>query len=199
MTKNKVAWVAWVEESDATGDVAEAYAGVAGPDGTVENLYKGMSLTPKVIGPADEHYLALLHNSASPLAPWLAELVATYVSILCGSRYAAINPGENFEHYFGDRKKSSAVLAMLREGQISKAGLAVDACAALEFTRKISCSPDKMSKEDIDTLRQSGFCDVGISYIAQIAASFAYWARITNALGIQPGDKIGLSERPLET
>ncbi|MFS4583652.1 peroxidase-related enzyme [Phaeobacter sp. C3_T13_0] len=196
MTKEKVAWVSWVAEQDATGELAEAYKAVTMSDGQVENLYKAMSLTPRVIKPADEHYLALLHDPASPLKPWLAELVATYVSILCGSQYAALNHGENFEHYFGDRDVSGRILNGLRLGHYEYA-LTEDARASLTFTKKLSLTPGEMSQQDINALRHAGLCDISISYIAQIAASFAYWARITNALGIQPGEQIGLSGRPL--
>ena len=197
MSQDEVAWVRWIEEQDATGDVAAAYAAVAAADGQVENLYKAMSLTPGVIGPADAHYLALLHNPASPLRPWFSELVATYVSILCGSRYAVLNHGENFEHYFGDRQISGRILDELHKGVFDEA-IPEDARAALAYARKLSLSPQDMSRQDIDDLRQAGFCDTEISYIAQIAASFAYWARITNSLGIAPGDRVGLTDKPLD-
>ena len=195
MKQDDLAWVRWVAEPDATGELAEAYAAVAAPDGQVENLYRAMSLTPRVIRPADAHYLAVLHNPASPLQPWLAELIATHVSILCGSRYAALNHGENFEHHFGDRQASGRILEALRADQFDDA-LPEEARAALAFTRKLSLSPQDMSRQDIDGLRQAGFCDTAISYIAQIAASFAYWARITNALGIGLGDRIGVTGSP---
>ncbi len=198
MPNKSVAWVKCIEEQDATGDVAKAYAHVAGPDGVVENLYKAMSLTPGVIKPADDHYLALLHNKSSPLEPWLSELIATYVSILCGSEYAALNHGENFEHHYGNRQESSTILRSLYDSEPKVKGLPAATCVAIDFTRKLSLSPQQISSTDIDQLRAVGFCDTSISYIAQIAASFAYWARITNALGIELGDTIGLTGKPTE-
>ena len=183
-----VAWIDTVDEKDATGEVAAAYARAAGPDGTVENLYKAMSLTPAVIKPADEHYLALLHDPGSPLAPWLAELLATHVAMLCGSRYVEMNHGRNFRTHFGDDRRSRTVLEALRNGRPGESGLEVDEQEAVEFARKLTLFPERMSREDIETLREVGFDDTAISYIAQISASFAYWSRITNALGIRLDD-----------
>lgn len=184
MERRHVAWVETVDERDAAGNVAAAYARVAGPDGRVENLYKAMSLTPAVIGPADDHYRALLHDPSSPLAPWLSELLATYVAILCGSRYARVNHGRNFAVCFGDHKQSERILEALTQGKLETAGLEVDALEALAFTRKLSLAPQTVCREDVERLRAAGFDDTAVSYIAQIAASFAYWARITLALGI---------------
>ena len=53
-----------------------------------------------------------------------------------------------------------------------------------------------MSPADIANLRDVGFTDDAISQIAQVAASFSYWARIINALGIRLGDTIGLNGVP---
>ena len=193
MTDKGVAWVDWISEAEATGAVAEAYAGVADSDGSVENLYKAMSLTPGVIKPADDHYLALLHNPDCPLDPWLAELIATYVAILCSSDYAAKHHGENFHRYFEDRTRSMRILNALTTDDEILPPLSGGAATALTFTRKLSLSPQDMNHKDIDALRAAGHNDVAISYIAQIAASFAYWSRITNALGIVLEDAIGLT------
>lgn len=189
-----VAWVKVVAEEQAQGDLARAYASVADSDGRVENLYKAMSLTPLVIKPADNHYRALLHDPASPLEPWLAELIATHVSILCGSRYAETNHAENFAHYFGDRDRSSEILAALRGGHPEQTGLEQPAQTALCFAHKLTLRPENVSREDIVALRVAGFEDTEISYIAQIASSFAYWARITIALGIAQDETIGLTK-----
>ena len=197
MNEKAIAWVETIEEINAEGEVALAYAGVAGLDGKVENLYKAMSLTPGVIKPANDHYLALLHNPAAPLKPWLAELIATYVAILCGSDYAALNHGENFEHYFADRSRSTVILAALRDGDHNCLNLPEDVRAAMDFTKKLSLHPQLVTQDDVVSLRDVGYDDTTVSNIAQIAASFAYWARITIALGIAAEDTIGITQVPV--
>jgi uncharacterized peroxidase-related enzyme len=197
LTKQKppVAWVKTVDETGARGAVARAYDAVADASGKVENLYKAMSLTPDVIRPADEHYLALLHNPASPLEPWLAELVSTYVGILNGSRYAVLNHAENFHHHFGDRVRSGAIMQALEAETWRELDLAPQTLAALSFAKKLSLKPADFTETEIMALREVGFDDTSISYLAQLVASFAYWSRITVALGIRLGDTVGFAAK----
>ena len=190
-----IAWVAVIAEDAAEGDLKAAYDAVRGPDGRVENLYLAMSQTPQAIGPADAHYRSVLHNPDNPLEPWLAELVATQVAILCGSRYAAANHGENVRLLHGDRTAADAMLAALEDGGWEERG-PPRVRAALAYARKLTLEPQAMEQADVEALRRAGFGDKAISYIAQIAASFAYWARITNGLGIRLGETVGLAGTP---
>lgn len=189
-----IAWIEVISQEEATGDLADAYDALKGADGRVENLYLAMSQTPQVLQPADAHYVAVLHNPDNPLEPWLAELVATYVAILCGSNYAAINHGDNVRFRHPDTAEALAILASVRDGSWSDLLKGTRAGAALAYTQKLSLAPARMCADDIAALRAAGFDDKSISYIVQIAASFAYWARITNGLGIRLGETIGLAK-----
>ncbi|UWQ93800.1 peroxidase-related enzyme (plasmid) [Rhodobacteraceae bacterium M382] len=191
MGDKQIAWVQVIPQDHASGDLSKAYDAVKGKDGQVENLYLAMSQTPRAIQPADAHYLALLHNPDNPLPCWLAELVSTYVAILCGSDYAAANHGANFIMYLGDPVRGEAILQSLRDGQLEGLGDA-STQAALTYTRKLSLHPDQMTEDDVKALRQVGFCDKGISYLIQLVAAFAYWARMINGLGTQLGGTVGL-------
>ena len=188
-----IAYVDVIAQPDATGTLATVYDAVKGADGQGENLYLAMSQTPLAIKAADDHYKALLHNSDNPLDPWLSELIATYVAILCGCTYAAANHGENFRMYLNDDKMADTLLAALTSETWDKLDIDPRSKAALHYTRKLTTTPDQVDAEDLHSLRQVGFGDKGISYLVQLAASFAYWARIINGLGIRVGDTIGLS------
>lgn len=194
--ENGIAWVEVIPQDRAFGELASAYDAVKGRDGRVENLYLAMSQTPKAIQPADALYLALLHNPDNPLEPWLAELVSTYVAILCRSDYAAANHGANFIMYLGDKPLGEAILQALRDDDLSALKDA-RMVSALRYTRKLSQHPETVSQSDIQTLRTAGFCDKGISYLIQLVASFAYWARMINGLGTQLGDTVGLENTPV--
>lgn len=190
-----IAWVEVIPQDKAEGTLAEAYDAVKGKDGKVENLYLAMSQTPAAIQPADAHYLALLHNPDNPLEPWLAELVSTHAAILCGCRYAVVNHGANFRMYLGDEPRADAILQALEAGE-EPANEDSRMLAALRYARKLSLKPDQMNTEDLDPLRAAGFCDKGISYLIQITAAFAYWARMINGLGTQLGETVGLANTP---
>ena len=48
----------------------------------------------------------------------------------------------------------------------------------------------------MDKLRTAGLDDKQIVYLVQISASFAYWARVINGLGICLGDEpVGLARK----
>lgn len=192
---NAIAWVEVIDQTKALGSLDEAYETVKGKDGTVENLYLAMSQTPEVIKPADDHYLAILHNPNSPLDPWFAELISTYVAILCGSKYAYLNHGENFEFYFNNKDRSKVILASLHNKTWMNVLLPEgnNVVEALKFSQKLTLKPDKMIEDDIKSLRVTGFSDQEISFIVQIVSSFAYWSRMINALGIQIGKTIGFA------
>ena len=195
MSEEQIAWVRVIPQDQAKGDLAEAYDAVKSADGRVENLYLAMSQTPRAIQPADAHYLALLHNPDNPLDPWLAELISTYVAILCGCEYAAQNHGANFAMYLRDDARAQAILQALRD-EAWEDMPDNQMLAALRYTRKLSLTPNRMSDRDIEALRRVGFCDKGISYLVQLVASFAYWARMINGLGTQLGDGIGIEGNP---
>ena len=193
--EQEIAWVEVIPKEEAEGALAEAYDAVKGKDGKVENLYLAMSQTPAAIQPADAHYLALLHNPDNPLEPWLAELVSTYTAILCGCRYATVNHGANFRMYLGDEVRADAILQALEAGR-DPADEDTQTLAALRYARKLSLTPEQMSAQDLEPLRAAGFCDKGISYLIQITAAFAYWARMINGLGTQLSDTVGLAGTP---
>ena len=199
MSKNshitEIAWVDVVHQNDASGNLKLAYDAVKGRDGTVENLYLAMSQTPEVIKPAEDHYVAILHNPNSPLKPWFAELISTFVAILCGCEYAYLNHGENFEYYFDDRKKSEDILLSLHDGSWKAKLVSVShtLVPTLQFSKKLTLEPEKMTKNDLIELRGVGLDDKEISYIIQIVSSFAYWSRMINALGTKVGKTIGFS------
>lgn len=190
-----IAWVDVICQKEASGNLKSAYEFVKGKDGTVENLYLAMSQTPEVIKPAEDHYVAILHNPNSPLKPWFAELVSTYVAILCGCKYAYLNHGENFEYYFGNRKRSKVILASLHAETWESELISEHAniVPTLRFSKKLTLNPDNMTKNDLDELRVVGFDDKEISYIVQIVSSFAYWSRMINALGTKIGKTIGFA------
>ncbi len=191
---NPIAWVGVTPQDAATGDLAVAYDAVKGEDGHVENMYLAMSQTPKAIAPADAHYLALLHNPDSPLDPALAEFISTYVAILCGSAYVVANHGENFCHYMNDRPLADKMLASLRDGTWPDTLQDPGFLAAVRYTQKLSLTPQDINAKDVQNLRDAGFCDKGISYIIQLVASFAYWARMINGLGTRLGEDVGFAK-----
>jgi len=56
--------------------------------------------------------------------------------------------------------------------------------AMLDFVVKLTLYPQKMSPQDLETLRGYGFDDYAISDIVQITGLFAYYNRLADGFGI---------------
>ncbi len=197
MRDDKVCWVDF--EPETTGDeaVREAYAHVGAKDGHVHNLYKAVSLAPETIAPADELYRYLLHGAGCPLEPWLRELIAAQVALIDECGYAFAHHAENFHDLFGDKARSERLIECVRNRTWNDDITDLRLCSILSFNDKLARSPAKMRKDDIETLRSAGVSDEEVVYLTQINASFAYWTRVINGLGVSLGDEpIGLSQRP---
>lgn len=54
----------------------------------------------------------------------------------------------------------------------------------LDFVVKLTLTPAEMLRADVETLREHGFDDTAIYDIVQIAALFAYYNRLADALGV---------------
>ena len=67
-----------------------------------------------------------------------------------------------------------------------KANLTPSDRGMLDFAVKLTGSPSKVEKVDIDTLQAHGFGDEAIHEIVQITALFNYFDRLADGLGIDP-------------
>ncbi len=56
----------------------------------------------------------------------------------------------------------------------------------LEFARKLSQTPDQMSRHDLRQLAKEGFDDLAILEIVHIVGYFNYINRVADALGVDP-------------
>ena len=56
----------------------------------------------------------------------------------------------------------------------------------LDFARKLTLSPSKMSAADVEGLRMLGLDDAAIHDVVQVAALFNYYDRLADGLGIDP-------------
>ncbi len=183
-------WIETVDRESAGPELAAAYDEVRRGDGGVHNMYRAFATRPDLLVLADRFYRELLHNPRRSLEDWMQELVATWVAILCGCRYAKDNHGANMVSLRGDRGR--AMLAALEAGDIP-ADAGPRAGAILAYARKLTLEPEAMAEADVRALREAGLGDAEIFEVNQIAAHFAYWARMLNGLGVTAeGERIGL-------
>ena len=171
---------------------------VCRPDGTLHRLYQALSPWPSAIIPVHKFYQAILHAPDAPLDLHNAEFVATYVAILNHCAYARAHHGENYCATAQDRDVAENVLAALERGDLAAHALTDRQRAIAVYTRKLTQEPQSMTQGDIAQLAAAGLRDDEIVHVNQIAASFGYWTRMINGLGISlGGEDIGLADDTL--
>jgi uncharacterized peroxidase-related enzyme len=77
------------------------------------------------------------------------------------------------------------VLALRRS--FHTADLAPEDRAMLTYVEKLTLTPARLEREDVDALRAAGFDDRAILQIAQITGFFAYFNRVADGLGVGKG------------
>lgn len=187
-----VCWIDHVSYENANPGLREIYDQVLSPSGQLDNLYRGFSLTPQTILPADDLYKATLHHDSNLLPKAFAELLGTYVAILAGCDYAKAHHGQNFTALSPDTAQADLILVALASDNIDACGDELQV-RALSYVRKLCLQPSEMAQTDIEDLRRVGWTDAEISEIVQVVAMFSYFVRVINGVGIGLGDeKLGL-------
>ncbi len=65
----------------------------------------------------------------------------------------------------------------------------------LDFAVRLTREPAKMTRADVEGLREVGFDDVAVHDIVQAAALFNYYNRLADGLGIDPEPPDPTAER----
>ena len=189
---NDVCWIDSVGEDDADDALKAIYDRIRNPHGGLDNLYRSFSLMPHTIQPADDLYRAVLHAPENQLPKHFSELIGTYVAILAGCDYASTHHGHNYRYLMGDRKRAGEVLGHLRAGNLDVCGDAREV-SALRYVRKLCLEPHRMSAEDVHALSANAWSDTEILEIVQVAATFGYFVRVINGVGVSlKSERIGL-------
>src|SRR5207244_1325403 len=113
------------------------------------------------------------------------------VAVMAECAYALANHGDNMVRLHPNASLARRMLAALKKKHWKSNVFKPNLQAILKFGEKLAREPQKMTQDDIETLRNAGFDDGEISQIVQVAANFAYWVRVINGFGIKlNNDKI---------
>ncbi len=194
---NSICWV----KSDAHFDgllTPEMHAQICREDGSLHRLYQALFSWPSVMLPAHKFYQAVLHAPDCPLNLHTVEFVAAHVAIMNECAYARAHHGANFCNTAPSRADAERTLAALETDDLESDVLSPRFRAMAVYTRKLTRTPEAMKEADIGALRSAGMSDAEIVHLNQIAASFAYWVRMINGLGISLGEEtVGLAATTL--
>lgn len=83
------------------------------------------------------------------------------------------------------REDSDLLIESLSRGEFNCRQLMAADQAMLQYSVKLTSSPDEIEKVDTDRLREFGFDDRAIHDIACIVSYFAFVNRIADGLGVE--------------
>ena len=170
-----------IEESEATGEAAEAYREFRETFGrpNVPGILKCFSSSPSLLHEVMDFSSILLFSDGS-LGRRRKEMIATYVSVLNSCPYCFDSHGFFLRVHGGTEDVVSTLLA----GDPDCDALDAPERALLEFVRKVNAEASKITPEDILHLRAVGWSNDQIAEAVHLASAFAFFNRVANSFGL---------------
>ena len=188
-----MSWIKHIPFEQAEGKLLKLYKRVKGPDNNVDNIMLAHSLRPHTMEGHMVMYKNVLHHTGNKIPKWLLEAMGVLTSMLNGCTYCVDHHFSGMERLVDDNERAKKIRQALESEQFSDAFDERQA-AALHYTKKLSRTPEQMTKDDITKLHSSGWDDGEILEINQVVAYFNYANRTVLGLGVHTdGDIIGLS------
>jgi uncharacterized peroxidase-related enzyme len=185
------AWIRMVPLEEATGLLKDMYEKVKTPHGTVDNVMRAHSLRPHTMDGHVVLYRSVLHNPANSLPLSFLECVAVATSLVNDCDYSFSHHWANARRLLKDEERADRILGALRANRPEKAFEGKE-LALIRYAQKLTRSPGKMQRRDVDACREAGADDGEILEVNQVCAYFNYSNRLLNGLGVTTeGDRIG--------
>ena len=186
-------WIKTVKFEEAIGEVKELYQRIKGPNNNVDNIMMAHSLRPHSMVGHMALYKNVIHHPRNTLPKWLLEAIGVCVSSINNCDYCLEHHYEGMRKLLNDEERSKNIRIALERGKAEEVFEGIE-LAAIMYSVNLTLTPEKISLNDIEGLREAGLDDGQILEINQVAAYFAYANRMVLGLGVnEDGDIIGLS------
>lgn len=177
-----MAYIRQIEQSEATGELAEFYGRMIELAGGVPNIVKLSSLKLPAMQAAQDLYQSVLYHD-SELTMVQKEMVAVVVSVINGCVYCFDHHGRSLSDLTADEALTRQVIADFRKTDVDELTMAM-----LEFADKLTRDPVAMTAADVEELRAVGLGDEAILDLVQLISYFNYTNRLATGLGVDPED-----------
>ncbi len=168
-----------IDEERAEGKLKSLYGKIIKSRGKLPNIMKIHSLLPDTMIKHLELYTSLMF-SKNNLSREEKEILAVIVSKVNNCDYCVDHHAEALNHYWKNSERLNNFISTNDDPNFSdKFRLTID------HASKLTTDPSKISKEDIDKLKKSGWTDEDILSINLIVSYFNFVNRIALGLGVE--------------
>ncbi|HEX4735710.1 MAG TPA: carboxymuconolactone decarboxylase family protein [Thermoleophilaceae bacterium] len=169
-------YIETVPEAEATGAVAEMYAGDREQFGQLRNLTQALSLAPEIAAA----WMQLNAAIKARMELRRYELATIAAARRLRSTYCAHAHGSVLLEQFIDEEALRAVMADHHEAGLDPVDVAI-----MDYAEKIVDDASCVTEMDIERLRAHGLSDSEILDVAAAAAARCFFSKLLDALGVQ--------------
>ena len=174
-----MAWIRTINRDKASGKTKKVYDRILQERGHLANIFRDQGLDAEVL----EHHFDLykiLMLDPGPLSREEREMIAVIVSAANRCSYGAIHHSEALERV---DKDPSALSKLFKEFSAKKESPREK--ALLAYAAKLTLSPQNVTREDINDMREAGLSDEEILRANLVASYFNFSNRIALGLGVE--------------
>jgi len=173
-----MSWINEIDISESRGKLNKLYKKIVRERGKVANIMRIHSLNPDSMEAHMNLYLTLMFKKSGLSRPE-RELIAVVVSTTNKCAYCINHHSVALNNYWNDENIIEQLKKDYRSLQLSKKTM-----KKLNYAVKLTKTPNKIVKDDIEGLRKVGFTDEDILNINLIVSYFNFVNRIALGLGV---------------
>lgn len=196
-----MARIRWIEESQATGELADAYAEIRShwpPKEQAAEVFKALSHRPDFMRALSDATLMTITPRALTSAQH--EMIALYVSALTSCHYCAYHHKVFLqvgalrttplvdESEKQETQRRNQIAEALHRGELNDTLLTQPELVLLRFVETLTLRPGEVLDEHIEELRKADLSEAHIAETVYTCALYNAWVRITNAFDTNPHD-----------
>jgi uncharacterized peroxidase-related enzyme len=174
-----MAWIKFIDEAGAKGDLKKLYEELSEKRGKVANIMRIQSLNPEAMKAHIDLYLSLMFTE-SGLTREQRELIGTVVSAVNNCQYCVQHHALALNHYWQDEERLKRFFRDYKSFELPDKERKM-----LDYAIKLTTDPHSIIEEDIRALHRVGFSDEDILNINMIISYFNFTNRIALGLGVK--------------
>lgn len=174
-----MSWIKELDKDNAENKLRDIYCRIEKERGKLSNIMKVHSLNPHTMESHMDLYMDIMFKNRS-LSREECELIAVVVSTLNECDYCIKHHYQALDHYWKDKNKIDEFTKTLDHEDLNHRESKI-----IDYTKKLTDEPGKVTEEDIENLKNIGLTDEEILNINLVVSYFNFVNRIALGLGVE--------------